>query len=732
MRLISTLLLLMLAACGGGNSNTAPFGGTGGNGGGGGGGGGGGTTVTAANVVVQLSSATIPNTGTGTVNATFTALDTNGVAVAGATLAVAADSDAVLTITSVNGLKTDSAGQITATVGIGSNKTNRDITVSASTGSVTRTATLKVVNGTSGAVPSAIDIVASQTSVPSGGVGVTLLAFVKDANNNALPATPISFIADTGNLTNLSAVTDASGSGSATFLAGSDKSNRVATITVSSGVVSKQLTLPIVGTKLALSGPSSLIRGNTATFDVTVTDSQNNVVPNVMITAASSLGNTLLSGGTGSAKSDSSGLVHFTYTATNSGTDTLVFTGAGSSVSPSPKLVVSGQSFNFISPAPATKVDVNTAQTVQVQLTGASPLAGKQVDFAATGGTLSSSSATTDAAGNASVTLTSPSAGPVTVQATLRGSSTSTTLPLVIVATDPNRLVLQISPTAIAPNLGTGTGTTNQAQVMAKVTDPVGNPVEGLTVNFSRVKDPSGGTLSQVSATTNSGGVATVNFISGAQSTANNGVTLSASVASKPAVTDTAYLTVNQSALFIALGTGSEISNLTPETYKKDWVVYVTDANGIPQDGVTLTIKAIPTYYLTGALTYDGKVWVYDTVIGVKSCRNEDANGDGILDPGEDDNVDGVLWPGNVIGVTPGTVQTKNGVATISLIYAESYAPWVMVKLTASASVAGTESKNSAEFIVGGDATDFDNIAKPPAGATSPFGTLPKSGAVCN
>jgi len=205
---------------------------------------------------------------------------------------------------------------------------------------------------------------------------------------------------------------------------------------------------------------------------------------------------------------------------------------------------------------------------------------------------------------------------------------------------------------------------------------------------------------------------------------------LRATVAGTPAVTGTATLTVNQTSLFIALGTGNTISNLDTQTYRKDWVVYVTDSNGNPQNGVTLTIKAIPNAYRTGKLRFDGVVWTYATPIW--SCRNEDANEDGTLDAApvnEDDNGDGVLWPGNVIAVSPGSVQTVNGRATISLTYAESYAPWVELRLTASATVTGTESRTDAVFVVSGSSEDFSNQTNPPAGVASPFGLTPKAGA---
>ncbi|HWI12305.1 MAG TPA: Ig-like group 1 domain-containing protein, partial [Burkholderiaceae bacterium] len=117
------------------------------------------------------------------------------------------------------------------------------------------------------------------------------------------------------------------------------------------------------------------------------------------------------------------------------------------------------------------------------------------------------------------------------------------------------------------------------------------------------------------------------------------------------------------------------------------------------------------------------------------ACTNEDANYNGVLDAGEDFNGSGSLDPGNVISVSTtgtssgsssGTVKTDStGRATISLIYAESYAPWVQVKLRAEAVVSGTESSKEATFWVTGLASDFSDQTVPPAGVDSPFGENP-------
>lgn len=723
-RLFAVLLVSLMAGCGGGGgSSGTPAFGTGGTTPGTG-------TASVADLEVQLSSATIANSGDAVVTATVIALDVNRNAVSGADVVVAVDNGGVLTVLGTAGSVTNATGRLQAQVSIGTDKTNRDLTVSASSGSIKKSAVLKVVNSPAAAVPTSIELLASATTVGTGGDGVLVRAFVKDANNNALPNAIVSFRSSTGTLTGVSTQTSAAGVAEATFAAGADRSNRSADIVVSSGAVSSTLTLPVTGTKLTLSGPTSMILGTSADIDVVITDSKGNAVPGVSVSGASPLGNSLVvtSGGT----TNNSGQIRFRYTASRAGTDAVVFSGAGASASPSPSLVVSGEDFSFVSPVASSTIPVGTPQPVQVRLrSGGTPQAGKLIHFAATGGTLSTADATTDADGLASTTLSSSSAGPVTVQASVDGSTTSTTLPLVVIATVPAKLVLQVSPTAIGPNASIASG--NQAQVVAKVTDAAGNPVQGQVINFARQEDPSGGDLLQATATTDGSGQASVAYRSGSGSTANNGVVLRATVSSAPAVTGTATLTVNQTSLFIALGTGNTITNLDTQTYRKDWVVYVTDSNGNPQNGVTLTIKAIPTGYRTGSMRFNGVVWVYATPVW--SCRNEDTNEDGTLDKvpaNEDDNGDGVLWPGNVIAVTPGSVQTTNGRATISLTYAESFAPWVELRLTATATVTGTESRADAAFVVAGSAEDFSSQTNPPAGVVSPFGLLPKTGAVCS
>ncbi|MBI5719903.1 MAG: Ig-like domain-containing protein [Burkholderiales bacterium] len=136
--------LAALAACGagGGDTGTTPFGN-------GNTGGGGTPTPTASDLIVDASGTQLSNTASSTINFTITAVDVSRVVVAGATVLVAADNEGVVTQSASS---TDSTGKITASLGIGGNRANRLITVTVTSGSVVKTATVQVtgtqINGT--------------------------------------------------------------------------------------------------------------------------------------------------------------------------------------------------------------------------------------------------------------------------------------------------------------------------------------------------------------------------------------------------------------------------------------------------------------------------------------------------------------------------------------------------------------------------------------------------------
>jgi Bacterial Ig-like domain (group 1) len=586
-----------------------------------------------------------------------------------------------------------------------------------------------------------IDVIASGTQVPSGGDQVTVTATVKDSGNVGLAAAPITFASDSGNLTSATAVTDATGVATVILTAGSNRSNRNIVVSATSGSAVGTITLPVSGTTVVYQGATTVALGGKITPTVLAKDSKGAPISGLAVTVTSSLNNGLSSA---TLTTDSTGSAALTYTGTNSGTDSLVISGGGLSFPTA--ITVSAENFLFVSPAAATAIPVGTKQPVTVQyLSNGVAQPNKTVAFTATAGLItvadassnpctsasSATTTTTDSNGKATVCVGSTTASPATVQATLIGAGTTAqaTLPINFVAVTPAKVVLQVTPTALSPNASGST--TQQASVQATVTDAIGNPVSGVTVDFNRVTDPSGGNLSQASAVTSSSGQATVQYIAGATTTANNGVVLQATVEGAPLVPPgSASLTVTQSALFIALGTGNTVIALDSQTLQKDWTVYVTDSNGVPVSNVSLTIKALPVAYRKGSLIF-ATVWGYD-LSSLSTCNNEDANYNGVLDPGEDFNNDGILEPGNVISVTTsstsgassGTVTTgSTGRATISLVYAKSYALWVDVKLVASAVVTGTESSTQAVFYAPGLASDYSTATVAPPGQTSPFGT---------
>lgn len=574
------------------------------------------------------------------------------------------------------------------------------------------------------ATVSSIDVVASTVQVGTGGDTVTVSAIVKGAGNVALSGVAVVFSATSGNLTNASVTTSAAGVATVTFAPGADRANRTATITAKAGSKTGSIDLQVTGTQLAYSGPSTVALGGTATLSITATDSKNAVVPNLPITVASKLNNGLSAT---SVTTDSTGTATVTYTATNPGSDEVTFTGAGASRVAA--IAISSSQFAFVSPAAGTSVPVNTARAVTVRyLVSGAPQAGVTVNFSTTAGTVTPNSVVTNAAGEATVAVAASTAGPGTVQATVAGGAAQVSLQLNFVSLAPRFLVLQASPTAIGPNASGSTA--NQSQVRATVTDLNGNPVSNVIVSFTRLTDPSGGNLSQASAVTDASGQATVQYVAGTASTADSGVKLRASVLTDTSVFGDASLTVTQSALFIALGTGNTITNVDAQTYQKDWVVYVTDANGVAVANKAVTIKVLPTQYRKGTLVFGSGSWGYNPST-LQTCANEDLNYNGVLDAGEDFNGSGNLQPGNVVLVTTaGSAAAATGIATtdstgratISLLYAESYVPWVRVKLVAQATVSGTESSTEAQFWIAGAASDFNSATNPPAGTVSPFG----------
>jgi Bacterial Ig-like domain (group 1) len=506
---------------------------------------------------------------------------------------------------------------------------------------------------------------------------------VRDANNNFVSGVAITFKSTSGGLTVVNGTTDTNGAATATLNAASDPTNRTITVTASAGQTSATLDVPVVGTALSVTGAPSLVIGSQGTYNVSLTDSSGKPIAGQSVALTSSAGNTLSAA---SVTTDVSGHATLQLTAAKAGTDTLTAKTLG--LTATQTVVVSGQSFVFTSPAANTKVDLGASLTLIVnwKSTG-TPQVGQTVNFASTRGILAPASAVTDASGNATVHISSTTSGPAIISAT--GTGVTATLAVDFVATNPTALDLQANSATIAIQ--------GQSTISAIVRDPANNLVEGQTVSF-QLTDITGGSLSVASAQTDIQGRAQTVYTASSAPSASNGVTVTAIVQGKPAVTGSATLTVGGQTVFLSLGTGVKLQENAPATqFTMPWVLQAVDSAGNPVNNVPVTLTIHSVSYYKGTWVAAGSDWVWTPTS--PACANEDVNLNGVLDPGEDFNGNHKLDPGEVAVTTVGTVTTAaDGSATFGVEYPEDHAVWVIVNLTATANVQGTQASTNSIF----------------------------------
>lgn len=734
MRLLGALVLATLVtACGGGGGSpgTTP---------GGGGTGGGGTTPTPSIKLQLVDAAGAAITTVSSTSSSFaraTVLDAAGAPVAGTVVTFSVDGSLV-TFVPANGTAlsgTDGVAQVqvmpaSGAAGAGTLRANAAVA-----GTDAKEGTLGIQVGSSGsvdaAVPAALELFASSaqlSSAPNSTVSFTVA--VKDAQNRAMPRQTVTFTASSGNLIG---ALPAKLTGSAgepvtgiTLSPGNDRSNRDILLTATSGSVSQTMTVAVTGTTLSLVGDNSVLLGATSTFTVTARDSATQPIAGAAIAVSSGLGNGLVPA---TLVTDSVGTARFTYRGTNSGLDTVTAHGLGTTATAN--VAISAEDFAFESPAINTPVAIGTSQIATVRLlSGGLPATGRVVTFSTTRGAISNASAVTDATGRASTTLSSTTSGPANIVA--RAGTAQALLPITFLATTPATLVLQANPGAVPPN-ATGSAA-NQVTLQATVRDAAFNPVAGRIVNFTALSDLSNGTISPGSGVSDANGMVSVQFIPGALTTANNGVRIQATVQGT-AVTGIANLTVNGQALFISIGKGKVIGARDEPVYKKQFSVYVTDANGAPVPNKQVTLSVYPDMYAKGFLRLPVKgVDIPDdrwlSVVNA-TCANEDIDRNGILSPAEDDptlsggngNGNGKLDPGLPVVISPTPVVTDTGgFATFFLEYGKNFAWWVDTTITARASVGGTESVQSQRYLLDVLASDMTDLTSSPPNHTSPFG----------
>lgn len=195
-------------------------------------GGGGGGTVTAADLSIALSAQSVSNSGADTVTVTITTVDASRNSLAGAAVAISADSGAVV---SAADKATGADGTVTAVVAIGADKSNRSITLTATSGSVTKTATLHV-TGTKISTTYA-------SNVTPGSIGNVVHYLVTDVNGVAMPGQAISVSAQ--GLPSASGTTADNGTYDYVYDAPGGTGGTTLTVTADAGGVSSVLTIQV-------------------------------------------------------------------------------------------------------------------------------------------------------------------------------------------------------------------------------------------------------------------------------------------------------------------------------------------------------------------------------------------------------------------------------------------------------------------------------------------------------
>lgn len=606
--------------------------------------------------------------------------------------------------------------------------------------------------GTPGAqVPATVELTKSAPSVTSDGrQTVRLFATVKDAGNVVVADVPVTFSASGQgvSLTALRATTDSAGQVEATLVV-SDPTNRSIGVTAVAAGKSASTELLVVGSTVSVSGPVSVVLGNSAVFQVSVRDASGAAIVGKAVEASSSAGNSVaVSAGVTNAQ----GVVDLVYTSSKAGPDTVVVRAAGATGER--QLQVSATSVAFDAPPSESEIVVNSpAVPVRVRILdgGVPPSPPVVVGFTATRGQLGAASATTDAAGYAVTTIRSPLAGRSTITATVPNGTVSTR-DVLFVADRAAKLEVQASPTTVGVNVSGGT--IESSQIIAVVRDLADNPVKGARVNFS-VSDPSAGPgLSAGFALTDASGRATVTFYPGGIPTGTNKIVVHGIIDCSYVVTgvqcaapgnppsDQIELTAARRALQVRIGTGNELVKVeeqgaAPVFNEMPYGVVVTDSAGNPVAGVSLNATIFSVSYGKGywrpvtPCPAGEACWIQ---IVEDVCPSEDLNENLLFDKvpqNEDSNGDGMLTPGNVAaayfgptGLATTAVTDDKGSSVLRIRYLRDRSSWVDVRLRITASVPdGTEGAEKVEFWLPMLASDVTTPGVSPPGVVSPYGT---------
>ncbi len=589
--------------------------------------------------------------------------------------------------------------------------------------------------GSTGGVvePASVQVRSSEPTISSNGdTPVTITVFVKDSANRAMANQQVSMAlidpvgAAGGLLKDIVAKTDASGTASATLVV-TDPTNRTVTVTAQSGTASGSIEVPVIGTTLALTGPSSVVLNAVTDYVVALRDSDGAALSGRAVSVASQAGNTLSAA---TVTTNTAGQARFSLTATKSGADRVTVSALGATAGAD--VSVASSQLVFAAPAAGQELEVTSAarpRTHQVSVewrSGGQPVAGRRVDFGATRGTITAS-AVTNAAGVATAQIESPTAGSSTITARTDDGTLVGTQRAEFVSVVPSKIALQSSPANVGVNPSGSTA--NSSQLIAVVRDAADNPVKGQLVSFSAFTDPSNGRIEPAVATTDASGVATVAFYPGANSTGNGQIEIRSAIPGSTVPFASTRLTASQQELIVRIGTGNALEVPDIVNYVMPWDAVVTDASGNPVANAAVQASLVGIAFYKGGYYPAGDYWAAggetETLPRYK-CVSEDVNGNLRLDAGEDTNGNGELTPGNVAAaqvVATNARTDSTGFARINVKYPKEYGNWAQVRLVVTiTTIAGTEGSATRTIDLPVVRDDLKITQTPPGGLVSAFG----------
>jgi hypothetical protein len=301
--------------------------------------------------------------------------------------------------------------------------------------------------------------------------------------------------------------------------------------------------------------------------------------------------------------------------------------------------------------------------------------------------------------GEVSAVISSTDSGVATIQAAdVEKPTTSDSLQVAFVAPSgkAQKIAIQSSSSVVAPSVG---NVSNSVTIKATVKTVENQIVSGAAVVFSLSRTTGGGEyISPAISYTNSSGIASATFTSGALGSDAKGVLVTATVVgSSPKISDSISIVIGGTAGSVLIGTANTVRSVHEDTaYELPMSVLVTDTNGNPVPGAQVSLSSWPSKYGTGFR--DGEEPCPPIYTGI--FDNEDVNRNLIKDPGEDKNTDGELTPPSTAsGSLPASVITgDNGVAELTLTYLKESSSWIESEIVASTLVAGTETRSTLKF----------------------------------